>query len=138
MDSDRMLADLNAPDTLRSSHTMIGPAVDKIDRPLPASPRDLDPVTWRTLLTWARLTIRIDRKYHQAQPRSITARRLLRSLTPNLHRPVFLIGAGRSGSTFLGSCLGALPELSFHHEPAANKRAAPYVYQGLWTDHRAR
>jgi hypothetical protein len=32
-----------------------------------------------------------------------------RALDPRLHRPIFIIGAPRSGTTFLGSCLGRMP-----------------------------
>src|SRR5204863_158296 len=35
-----------------------------------------------------------------------------RALDPRLHRPIFIIGAPRSGTTFLGSCLGRMPEVS--------------------------
>lgn len=42
---------------------------------------------------------------------------MARTLWPSLARPVFVVGAPRSGTTFLGSCLEALPELSYHYEP---------------------
>jgi hypothetical protein len=60
-----------------------------------------------------------------------------RALDPRLHRPVFVIGAPRSGTTFLGSCLGRLPEISYHYEPRLTKAAARCVYDGSWSARRA-
>jgi Sulfotransferase family len=60
----------------------------------------------------------------------------LRALDPRLHRPVFIIGAPRSGTTFLGSCIGRLPEVSYHFEPKLTKVAARYVYDGSWSERR--
>ncbi len=53
-----------------------------------------------------------------------------RALDPRLHRPVFVIGAPRSGTTFLGSCLGRLPFMSYHFEPRLTKAPARCVYEG--------
>ncbi len=53
-------------------------------------------------------------------------------LRPNLRRPIFLVGAPRSGTTFLGRCLQKVPEISYHFEPAATKAAARRVYEGNW------
>jgi len=50
----------------------------------------------------------------------------------DLKRPIFVIGAPRSGTSFLGKSLGALPEISYHHEPIATKTASRYVFEGLW------
>jgi hypothetical protein len=61
----------------------------------------------------------------------------LRALDPRLHRPIFIIGAPRSGTTFLGSCVGRLPEVSYHPEPRLTKAAARYVYDGSWSQRRA-
>ena len=68
----------------------------------------------------------------------MTARRLLASILPSLERPIFIIGAARSGTTFLGDCLGRLPEVTYHHEPPATKAAGRYVYEGLWGFRRSR
>src|SRR5215472_14776854 len=59
-----------------------------------------------------------------------------RALDPRLHRPVFIIGAPRSGTTFLGNSLGRLPEISYHFEPRLTKAAARCVYDGSWTERR--
>src|SRR5215831_4478302 len=59
-----------------------------------------------------------------------------RALDPRLHRPIFIIGAPRSGTTFLGSCLGRMPEVSYHFEPRLTKAAARCVYDGSWSERR--
>jgi hypothetical protein len=59
-----------------------------------------------------------------------------RALDPRLHQPVFVIGAPRSGTTFLGSCLGRLPDISYHFEPRLTKAAARCVYDGSWSPRR--
>lgn len=60
-----------------------------------------------------------------------------RPLSPDLREPVFVLGAPRSGTTFLGSCIGALPEVSYHFEPRVTKAAARHVYEGTWSEARA-
>ena len=60
-----------------------------------------------------------------------------RLLDPRLREPVFVLGAPRSGTTFLGSCIGALPEVSYHFEPRVTKAAARMVYEGTWSEDRA-
>jgi hypothetical protein len=59
-----------------------------------------------------------------------------RLLVPRLRAPVFVLGAPRSGTTFLGSCIGALPEISYHFEPRVTKAVARQVYQGTWGERR--
>jgi hypothetical protein len=51
---------------------------------------------------------------------------------------LFIIGAARSGTTLLGDCIAALPEISYHFEPVATKAAARYVAEGRWSERRAR
>jgi hypothetical protein len=60
--------------------------------------------------------------------------RVLGVVRPNLREPVFIIGAPRSGTTFLGDCIGSLPGVSYHHEPVATKTAGRYVYGGEWSE----
>jgi hypothetical protein len=60
-----------------------------------------------------------------------------RALDPRLRRPIFILGAPRSGTTFLGSCIGRLPEVSYHLEPRLTKAAARYVYEGSWSERRS-
>jgi hypothetical protein len=98
------------------------------------------PIDARTLPDLAIRTLRTEINGRRALGRGLDATpgRLLASMAPGLHRPVFLVGAARSGTTFLGEVLGALPEISYHHEPVATKAAARYVHEGLWSERRAR
>lgn len=98
------------------------------------------PVTLRTLPDLAIRTLRTEVNGRRTLGRGIevTPRRIAASLVPSLDRPVFLVGAARSGTTFLGEALGALPEVSYHHEPVATKAAARHVHDGTWSERRAR
>jgi Sulfotransferase family len=73
-----------------------------------------------------------DRRRDPALRHPLTAR----ALDPRLHRPVFIIGAPRSGTTFLGSCIGRMPEISYHMEPRLTKAAARCVHDGSWSERR--
>jgi Sulfotransferase family len=84
------------------------------------------------LLKLIRRSIISDYKKYQSINRPISFPRLLSLLTPNLKRPIFIVGAPRSGTTFLGECIAQLPEVSYHFEPIANKVAARYIYEELW------
>ncbi len=48
---------------------------------------------------------------------------------PKLNKPIFILGAPRSGTTFLGSCIAALPEVSYFEEPVLTKIASQFVYE---------
>ncbi len=106
------------------------------------SPAPLDslakPVSWKTLPYLARRTAGMDRDRYRAKHRPLTIQRVWSTLFPNLSRPVFLIGAARSGTTFLGDCLSEVPEFSYHFEPVATKAAARCVYEGLWSHAKAK
>ena len=82
-------------------------------------------------------TLKVDRRFYNKRPRKITLARLFRNLSPNLQKPIFLIGSPRSGTTFLGECLGKIPEVSYHFEPVATKFAANYVFTGEWNIHQS-
>ncbi|MEO7117613.1 MAG: sulfotransferase [Candidatus Limnocylindrales bacterium] len=106
----------------------------------PGDPRPT-PIRITNLWRWAHLTWRAERRYYRRleRPRGTgRATRLVRSLWPSVERPVFLIGAARSGTTFLGDCVGRLPEISYHHEPPATKAAGRYAYEGGWGFRRSR
>jgi hypothetical protein len=100
--------------------------------PLPIGIADM----WRI----ARKTYRAERRYYLKldRHRPMTSGRLISSIRPKLERPVFIIGAARSGTTFLGDCIGRIPEITYHHEPPATKAAGRYVYEGLWGHRRSR
>jgi hypothetical protein len=105
---------------------------DASPEPLPIGITDM----WRI----ARKTYRAERRYYLKldRHRPMTSKRLSRSLLPKLERPVFIIGAARSGTTFLGDCVGRIPEITYHHEPPATKAAGRYVYDDLWSFRRSR
>lgn len=105
--------------------------------PRAADPRPT-PITPLNFAWWAARTYAWDRRRYRRKRAPITIHRLWRSIRPDLRRPVFIIGADRSGTTFLGDCLAALPELSYHHEPEVMKAAARYVYEERWGFRRAR
>lgn len=65
------------------------------------------------------------------------SRRTFRSVDPRLRRPIFILGAPRSGTTFLGSGIGMVPDISYHFEPRLTKAAAAFVHQGSWSERRA-
>ncbi len=105
---------------------------------------DLDPeptpISLGTIRTLARKTWRTERKNYVrlGRTRRLTSKRLAASILPNLDRAVFVVGAARSGTTFLGDCVGHLPEISYHFEPPATKAAGRYVAEGLWGYRRSR
>jgi hypothetical protein len=100
--------------------------------------RPVEEMTLGSSLSWIRRTIAQDRQFFVPRPRRMTAGRIASSLWPRLDRPVFIIGAPRSGTTFLGECLAALPEISYHFEPVATKAAGRYVFEGAWSFRRSR
>jgi len=110
-------------------------ALDRAAAPAPPPPLALTP--WRLTVLTAR-GLMSDRRERRRE-RSGGARKGLgpRVLDPRLQAPVFVLGAPRSGTTFLGSCIGALPEVSYHFEPRVTKAAARQVYEGSWSERRA-
>ena len=105
---------------------------DANPEPLPIGLADM----WRI----ARKTYRAERRYYLKldRHRKMTSKRLSSSIFPSLKRSIFVIGAARSGTTFLGDCIGRLPEVTYHHEPPATKAAGRYVYEDLWGYRRSR
>jgi len=95
------------------------------------------PITVFHLPRWIMRTIRSDRRRYRGSGRPLSPVRLWRLLRPNLRRAVFIVGADRSGTTFLGDSLAAVPELSYHHEPVLTKAAGRYVYERRWSERRA-
>ncbi|MGK7920781.1 MAG: sulfotransferase, partial [Trichodesmium sp.] len=93
---------------------------------------EVEEINWSNIVEWAKKTAKADRKQYQSQTRPISISRLVFFLIPNLRRPIFIIGSPRSGTTFLGNCLGSLPEISYHFEPVATKAAARYIYEKIW------
>jgi len=110
----------------------------------PTLPPDADPeplpIGVSDMYRLARKTYRAERRYYLRldRHRPMTSARLSGSLLPTLRRPIFIIGAARSGTTFLGDCIGRVPEITYHHEPPATKAAGRYVYEDLWSYRRSR
>ncbi len=96
------------------------------------------PITWFNLPCWAYRTAVSNLRNYRPTRRHLSVRRIGRCFVPNLRNPIFVVGAPRSGTTFLGKCLGELPEISYHFEPIATKAAARYLYEGHWGLVRAR
>ncbi len=90
------------------------------------------PITLRSLPGWIQRTRRYDRETRTTHPRPWTIRRILRLLMPSLRRAIFVVGAPRSGTSFLGECFAAVPTCSFLFEPVLTKVAAEYVYLSAW------
>jgi len=55
-----------------------------------------------------------------------------------LERPVFVLGCPRSGTTYLGSLLSAIPGVSYFYEPPIMKYYARLVYEGRVSPAEAR
>lgn len=104
----------------------------------PRLSQTVKPITLLNIFDWANHTARCDKNYYYSMQRNITLSRLFSILIPNLRCPIFIIGAPRSGTTFLGSCIAHLPEFSYHFEPVATKAAARYVYDKKWGDVKSR
>jgi LPS sulfotransferase NodH len=67
---------------------------------------------------------------------SLSGARLGPLLRPNLSAPVFVVGAPRTGTTFLGGCLAAVPGLSYHYEPYVLQNATRMYLAGEWDEAR--
>ncbi|HEY2692403.1 MAG TPA: sulfotransferase [Streptosporangiaceae bacterium] len=100
-----------------------------------ARPVQSPSLNWRRTLQLGALGIASDLRDRRREP-ALRKRPSAHALDPRLHRPIFIIGAPRSGTTFLGSCIGRLPEVSYHLEPRLTKAAARCVYDGSWSERR--
>lgn len=96
------------------------------------------PVSWWNFPAWVWETIEQDRQFYSTPSRPLSAKRLWGTFQPNLSQPIFIFGAPRSGTTFLGKCISNLPELSYHFEPVLTKAAVRYVYTQQWSYPNAR
>ncbi|MEM6812614.1 MAG: sulfotransferase [Pseudomonadota bacterium] len=96
------------------------------------------PIEWSGLLDLVKKTTKVDRKKYQHKGRRLSALRLWHLAFPNLNQPIFIIGSPRSGTTFLGLCVGELSEVSYHFEPIATKAAARCIYEEEWGFQKAK
>lgn len=104
----------------------------------PPSPSGPPRITWLSAPIWLARTCGADLRTYRRRKRAHSVQRLLGNVFANLSQPIFILGAPRSGTTFLGSCLAALPEVSYHFEPIATKAAVRYVFDRHWETDRAR
>ena len=104
--------------------------------PAQAVPAQSPELTLRRMLQLGALGLASDIRDRRREP-ALRKRPSARALDPRLHRPIFIIGAPRSGTTFLGSCISRLPEVSYHPEPRLTKAAARCVYDGSWSGRRS-
>jgi hypothetical protein len=109
----------------------ITPSAPARDAPAPTPD-----VTWLRMLRLGAVGLVSDLRDRRREP-EIRKRPTVRALDPRLRRPIFIIGAPRSGTTFLGSCIGRMPEVSYHFEPRLTKAAARCVYDGSWSERRS-
>ncbi|MGH0038209.1 MAG: sulfotransferase family protein [Myxococcota bacterium] len=101
------------------------------------------PLAWRTLAAWIRETRRVDDEHHRparALPGARSGRRRGpgRFVRPRLDRAVFVVGAPRSGTSFLGATFQALPDFSYHYEPPLAKALARVAVEEGWSEPRWR
>lgn len=106
--------------------------------PRPAQPPDLRSsfARWRRLARLGVVGVAADRRERKRLVGRDEAAHSLRRLVPTLHRPVFIVGAPRSGTTFLGSRIGMVADFSYHFEPRLTKAAAAMVFDGSWSEAR--
>lgn len=93
-------------------------------------------LTWPQVLRLGALGLASDLRYRRRYP-ALRKRPSARALDPRLHHPIFIIGAPRSGTTFLGNCIGRMPEVSYHFEPRLTKAAAGCAYDRSWSERRS-
>lgn len=95
--------------------------------------REPTPLDRRTLSEWIASTIEVDDRMRGKpgkpvqRPHLFALRHFLAPIA--LSRPLFVVGAPRSGTSLLGDIIGALPEFSYHYEPPIVKVAARYVHE---------
>lgn len=103
---------------------------------------DATPIALRNFLYWAKRTAGADlfmrqesaeKGFQKLSESSLSIRTVLSSISPNLKAPLFVVGAPRSGTTFLGDCINVLPEYSYHFEPVATVAASRYLYHNKWS-----
>jgi hypothetical protein len=100
------------------------------------APAPLPGLSWPRLLQLGLTEIAVDFRYRRRNP-ALRKRPSARAVDPRLHRPIFIIGAPRSGTTFLGDCIGRMPEVSYHFEPRLTKAIAGRAYDGSWSARRS-
>ncbi len=93
----------------------------------------MENIYYSNFISWLRRTMVADQKRYKRSARPLSLQRVCHLMSPNFREPIFILGSPRSGTTFLGSCITELPEVSYHFEPIATKAAAKYVYESSWS-----
>jgi hypothetical protein len=107
-------------------------AVDAIGSPqMEKNPQPRE-VTLLSSPFWIFEALKLTVSSYQRSRRPLSRQRLTALWRPNLADPIFVVGAPRSGTTFVGESLGAIRAISYHHEPILTKATARYVYDGRW------
>lgn len=91
------------------------------------------PLHLLNLPRWLKATAELEARLYRGHARPLTLERRLSRVFPRVRRPLFVLGAPRSGTSLLGDLIGALPEFSYHFEPPITKAAARYVAEGRWS-----
>ncbi len=99
---------------------------------------DPTPLDWRTLRKWVRRTRRVDDEHYRRPEGAVPARGLARWRRPDLGDAVFVIGAPRSGTSFLGATFQHLRDFSYHYEPPLAKALARVAVEEAWPEARWR
>lgn len=106
--------------------------------PLPARVEVVRTLTGvRYWLKWRRTLQQVRRRRNAADDFRQRTRTRLLALGP-IRRPVFILGCPRSGTTFLGEVLSALPSATYFFEPQAMKYYSRLVYEKKVTLAQAR
>lgn len=93
-------------------------------------------VRWANLPVWMAKTAAVDlRDYDKRRP--LTWGRLRSTFPPRIRQPIFVVGSPRSGTSFLGGCIGAVDSVSYHREPVIMKAVGQHVWRGEWDSRRA-
>ncbi len=92
-------------------------------------------VTYRRYLYTLLATIRLAHERRNSQARRWSPARI--NCCQSLRKPLFIVGSPRSGTTFLGTAIAALPEYAYHLEPYGSLVAYPYVVTASWSFEQA-
>jgi len=94
------------------------------------------PLAWRTLPAWILATRRVDDEHYRCESARSDGRRPTRWWRADLSRAVFVVGAPRSGTSFLGATFQHLPGFSYHYEPPLAKALARAASEEGWGEQR--
>jgi hypothetical protein len=94
-------------------------------------------VHWRNAPIWLARTVYQDLKHYQHEGRPVTVERLRATVAGNVREPIFILGAPRSGTDFLGDCISALKSVSYHREPVVTKAAVKHIFHKEWPSAQA-